>query len=77
MKKPSNKTLLVRHKYGAVLCCHCRAESADLKILIADSNGCLDANTDLQSLTKQLLSYRDSRSNTQEFVEFSTDVFDS
>ena len=50
-----------------------------MKILIADSNlhlDCLvDTNSDLQSLSKQLLSREDSL-KTQGLAELSTDVFD-
>lgn len=63
-------------------CYPCRAESADLKILIADSSlhvDSLDTNSDLQSFSKQLLSHCDSTSRTtQGLLELKAkmDVFD-
>jgi 50S ribosomal subunit-associated GTPase HflX len=51
-----------------------------LKILIADSSlhvDSLDANSDLQSFSRQLLSHRDDNSRTRNFSELgATDVFD-
>ena len=59
----------------------CRAESADLKILIADSSlhvGSLDANSDLQSFSRQLLNHKDNKSSRPQGLSElkATDVFD-
>lgn len=78
LKKYITQNLVDLHVSLATFCYPCRAESADLKILIADSSlhvDCLGTNSDLQSFSKQLLSHKDN-SRLQGFSELATDMFD-